>query len=542
MSCFPESIYSVYVDDELSDAEKRPVEAHLIRCQACRQLILALRDEAGLLGDSLHEREPVVIRPKAAAPVRGLALGGIPTLAIIAVAAAVVGGILETRLPSYAEWLNPMRWLGAYDMAFDLVFWLRDEVPGLVEFAVAAAAIGSVAAVLSFAVSALSRRWLGTAGMLAGLLLALVLPPSARAIVVLHDIESYVVGADEVEDDSVVVMAESVRIDGIVEGDLVVFAERLIVRGEIRGNLFAGARNIELNGRVHGGMYGFSRRIHVGGQIDGNILTGSDEFMLDDGAAVGGDAVHFGESVTIQGAVARDLYGIGKWVELGGSIGRNVDVFAKRATVLGSAEIGGDFIARLPRGEEAEISPLAKIAGEARSEEIVHDHRPGFLTAAFWIAMLLHVAAAFALAAVLRMLVPTVLGATVETPGDFFRALGLGFVALVVTPFALAIIAVTVAGIPLALIGLALYLSALYIATIVVAAIIGRSFLGGAEDSDQAAAAGGASLASLLLGIVVVVAAAHLPFLGPLFGIVIILTGLGLIVQQAQASWNIGRA
>ena len=83
MSCFPEWIYSVYVDGELADAEKRPVEAHLISCQACRELIVALREEATLLADSLHEREPIARRPRAAAPVRGLALGGAPTLAAI---------------------------------------------------------------------------------------------------------------------------------------------------------------------------------------------------------------------------------------------------------------------------------------------------------------------------------------------------------------------------------------------------------------------------------------------------------------------------
>ncbi len=187
MGCFPEWIYSVYVDDELALAEKRSVESHLIGCQACRERIVALREEAGLIGDSLHEREPAARQPKAAAPVRGLALGGFPTLAAIAVASAVAGSVLETRLPSYAEWLNPMRLLGAYDMAFDVVFWIRDEVPGLLEFAVAAAALGSVAALLSFAVSALSRRWLGTAGMLAAVLLALSLPSSARALVVLHE-------------------------------------------------------------------------------------------------------------------------------------------------------------------------------------------------------------------------------------------------------------------------------------------------------------------------------------------------------------------
>ncbi len=543
MSCFPEWIYSVYLDGELADADKRPVESHLISCQACRTLIIELREETALLGDSLHERAPVGQRPKAAAPVRGLALGGVPTLAAVALAATVVGTILETRMPSYAEWLNPMRLLGAYDMAFDVFFWIRDEVPGLVEFAVATAALVSVATMLGVAVSAISRRWLGTAGLLACALLSLSPASSARALVVLHDQESFVVEAGEVQTDSVIVSAESVRIDGVIEGDLVVFAERLTLRGEIRGNLFAGVRNFELAGRVHGSVYAFARRLNVSGEVDHNILTASDEYTLNDAGRIGGDAVHFGESMTIRGAVVRDLHCLGERVELAGSVGRNVDTFTKRATLLSSARIGGNFHSRLPPGEEAQIAPGAAIAGEVENEHIVHDHGRGFMTRGFWVAMVLHIAAAFALGAVLRMLLPSILVSDLETSGEFFRALGLGFATLVVTPVALCAIALTLAGIPLALIGGALYLTSLYVSTIVVAAIIGRSLRRGREDLDEfPLGARGGSLTSLLLGIVIVVGASHLPFLGPLFAIVIVLTGLGLLVQRANTTWRLDRA
>ena len=48
--------------------------------------------------------------------------------------------------------------------------------------------------------------------MLAALLLPLSLPSDTRAIVVLHDLESFQVDAGEVQTDSVLVSAESVRI------------------------------------------------------------------------------------------------------------------------------------------------------------------------------------------------------------------------------------------------------------------------------------------------------------------------------------------
>ena len=54
MSCLPEELYSVYVDGELEPERVREVESHLIQCQRCRALILALEDESALLSDLLH--------------------------------------------------------------------------------------------------------------------------------------------------------------------------------------------------------------------------------------------------------------------------------------------------------------------------------------------------------------------------------------------------------------------------------------------------------------------------------------------------------
>ena len=46
-----------------------------------------------------------------------------------------------------------------------------------------------------------------------------------------------------------IVNANTVRVDGVVDGDLIVLlAERLILRGEVKGNVFSSARTIEVSG------------------------------------------------------------------------------------------------------------------------------------------------------------------------------------------------------------------------------------------------------------------------------------------------------
>ena len=108
MSCHSESTYSVYVDGELPPERTRELETHLIQCRDCRALVVALREEAELLGDVLHERAVQAKRLPAEAPARGLAIGLLPALGIVALVVAVTGWILETQLPSSVTWLNPL--------------------------------------------------------------------------------------------------------------------------------------------------------------------------------------------------------------------------------------------------------------------------------------------------------------------------------------------------------------------------------------------------------------------------------------------------
>ena len=56
MSPVPEWKFGAYVDGELSPAEMREVEAELVRSRRARELVVALREEASLLGDVLQER------------------------------------------------------------------------------------------------------------------------------------------------------------------------------------------------------------------------------------------------------------------------------------------------------------------------------------------------------------------------------------------------------------------------------------------------------------------------------------------------------
>ena len=536
--CFPETTYAIYVDGELPAEELRLLETHLVRCRRCRELVVALREEVDVLSAALREPAPAPRQtaPRAA-PARGLVIGLGPVLAASALLTFGLGWFMEEAWPVSRPLLAALDIGGIYDMVFDFVYLLRDEVPAAFEVALAVAAMASVSALLSFALTMALRRWSGpTLLALSALLAVAAVADPARAHFGLHEHRDYALPAGEVHDGTLFAHGDNVTVDGIVEGDLLAFTRRLIVRGEVRGNVIAIARDAEFTGEVTGTLHVGSRFTRVVGAVGENLYAfGAEGLELEPSARVGRDVAAGGEEVYIEGSVGRDLFVGGERIELRGRVDRNVHAWAESLALLAGSAVGGDVDAVLPRGREIEIAAGAEIGGESASRVREHRHARGFRKLAdpsFYAWLALHVAAAFLVGMVLHHLLPGLFGSHLETAGAFFRSLGLGFAVAFLVPIALAGIALTLVGVPLALMGLALYLAGLYASVVVVAFLIGRSVVHPRNEAWT-----GFGLA-LLVGLVIVVFAIHAPYLGWPLRIVTVLTGVGLLLDRARSGWD----
>jgi cytoskeletal protein CcmA (bactofilin family) len=538
MSPLPEWKLGAYVDGELSPAEMREVEAELVRSRRARELVLALREEAGLLGDVLQERPRKAMRPAAAeAPARGLALGLPAAVAVVAVLAVVGSFLLEARLPAGIDWLNPLRLLGAYEMLFDLIFLFRDSAPGFFELCVALAATGSLAALAAFVASAVLRRLAGPALLsLALLSIVTAAPPASAVDLRVH--ESVHLTEGETIEGTLVVSGEFLHVDGVIRGDVFALVEQMTVRGRIEGNLFAVARDLELSGEVDGSVYAGAENLNVDAEIRGNLYTLSDVLTLAPKARVGLDSFHLGERIRIEGEVGRDLIAGGKHMEIRGSVGRDFETWARRAKILSSAQIAGDVVAHVHDESDIEIAEGALVGGETRIEpldSVRHGRLARYTHAAFYLWLLIRLCAAFALGLLLYALLPGIFSGRISSGNEFFRSLGVGFVVLLVAPIALLIAGLTLVGLPIALIGGAIYLTALYLTGIVVAALIGVSLVRpkseGLRDFGLA----------LLVGVLILTVATHIPVLGGILRIVVALVGLGLLADRARIAWTASR-
>jgi cytoskeletal protein CcmA (bactofilin family) len=535
VSCPNEATYAIWLDGELPANERRPVEAHLVQCTTCRGLVLALRDEADLLGDVLLDREPPALtRREPAAPARGLALGLLPAAALVTLLLTITGWIFE-NLPTAMQWMNPFQLKGATEMLFKVVFVIRDEAPGLLFLAVAIAVTAGLSAVLTFALTAAFRRVAGPGAIVLAGLALLATPSPSQAHFGMHQHDDYTLAAGETHDGTLIISGGTVNIDGIVTGDLLVFSERLSLRGEVRGNVFAMSESVGLAGVVAGSAYIGSDRAEISGRIDGDLYTAAENFEISRDGQVARDVLVWVADGVVEGSVGRDLYAIGRQMEVRGSIGNTVHVRRIRLAIRDGARVDGDVEAWLSSGGKIDVAPGAQIVGEIRTQDLPSPRRmlmARYGEVTFYVVVALQFVAAFLVGMLLHALAPGLYHGRLETAGDFFRSMGVGFLALIATPIVLLLTAVTLVGLPIALMGFAVYLAALYVSTILVGALIGSALVG--PDHSDARRFG----LALLAGLAVVIVLCHLPFVGWPVHIVVLLAGLGVLIERTRNAWN----
>jgi cytoskeletal protein CcmA (bactofilin family) len=530
MSCPGQSICLLYAEGELDGSALRETEAHLVTCRDCRTRVVALRGESALLGEVMREEAPRFAPIAAPAPAQTVAIGVPIAIAAVTVALATASALLDARLPGVLDLLHPRRLKGAAEMGFDVIFMLRDRAPGLLELAFSVGVMASISALGSFAISAFSRRWFGGAAVL--LLAFAAVPQPARAFVVHHDGDFHVATGERVAESVFTRGADRVDVDGAIEGDLIAMAERVTVRGEVTGSLYVLCRELDVTGTVGGAIHVIAETSRIEGTIRGGVYALGEDLTLTSTAKALGDVNAIADEVVLEGSVGRDLYVDGARLDLRGAVGRHVSShWLDELTLRDGSRVGGDVDVRLKEGRAIERAPGARVDGEVRTAVLAsrHEHYlDHYRSWRFYAFHLLWFAAAFVFGLIAHRIGPAVFRGTIATGSDLFRALGLGFVALVVGPVAMIAAALTIVGIPIAVAALFLYIVALYTADLVVGAWLGRLV---APPGDDSTLAFGRSLAA---GLAILSAVSLVPFLGPPVGFVAMLLGLGLLTARAR--------
>ncbi len=525
MECYSEQTWAIFVDGELTIDAARPLRDHLATCQRCRDLMEALRAENRLLSETLRELPEEATSPNSLSP-SGLSWMR-HDLAVMA-AVLFMGSIVSVwinglKISPVLEWFNPFSLSGLTNALFDLSYYFADG--GTAMMTEYAAVVGGLFFLLLMGGSALL---LGNRGQLpkpAVRLLILVLGLSLPTFALERRHGEFVtVPASETVDDTLVVVGNTLRVEGVVNGDLLAFGRTVEVRGTIKGDLVSFAKRVVVSGTVEGRVYDFSQSLDLDGQLGHSIYGWVQSLRVDDRGHVGDSIVVGGDEFSLEGEVKRSVNVYAGNADVSGSIGRDLTMAGGSLTLTNTARVGGNVCARVRQLKNAHIADGATIAGKRDIQ--VRVRKSHFTRPRFYLHQTLWLAAAMLVGWLGLILFPAFFQATTQAVGSGWRSLGLGVGVLAGVPVAIIVAAVTLVGLPVSLMLLAVYLAAIYLAKVWVGAFLGRMLLKpvGATKRDW--------LLGLLIGLLILTIVGFIPYLGGLVRLAVVCLGLGAFAWQ----------
>ncbi len=316
---------------------------------------------------------------------------------------------------------------------------------------------------------------------------------------------------------------KTVTLDQDYTGSVYAFGGEVRLTGLVDGDLIVAGGSVTIDGSVLGDVYAAGGTVVVNGDIGGNLTVGGGEVQLTSSGEVAGAVIAGSGNYRQEGNVLGDLKLGAKTALLAGMVGQTATLQAEKLTVADQAVIGEDLKAQI--GKESMVSDQAQITGE-RSVEIRPDKltktQPGKMAKVSWSGKWL-----FSLVGrvIVMLLAVALFGETLKKAGTVFDrrwpdALWKGAAFLVLIPFGILTLMLTIIGLPAALLIGMVYGLVLLTAWVVPGYWLGRLLVPKVSPYAQG------TVGALILSIVV-----HLPILGMIASLLLAVLGTGALID-----------
>jgi cytoskeletal protein CcmA (bactofilin family) len=282
-----------------------------------------------------------------------------------------------------------------------------------------------------------------------------------------------------------------IKINSEIEGDLISAGGDINVNKNISGDVSVMGGNINIMGDVEGDLLALGGNIDVRGNIDGDVVVRGGRLILND---VEGDVEFKGGEIKIRGIVKGNVKAEADVVELTDDalIEGNLTFTSESKTVLEREQVKGSMfkktVKKKPRFKKVNFRIFSGLA-----------------------LLLLGIVLVLIMPLMSRRLADNI-------KQKFGKSLLFGLLALIVTPIAAVLIAITVIGIPITIILMILYIIAIIVSSIFAALYIGRLIFKKKK-----------LIVQMILGVIIYVLLTNIPYIGGLVKLLAILLGLGAI-------------
>jgi len=179
--------------------------------------------------------------------------------------------------------------------------------------------------------------------------------------------DNIVIKADEVIEDDLYVGANTFVLDGTVKGDLIVFAQSITVNGTVEGDLIAAGQAVVINGTVtdDARIAGAALQLGSSALIGGDLVAGGASLETKDATVVEGELVAGAGQVLLAGDVSGDaMVGAGA-LEVRGKLGGDLQAYVDVTEATASNPPMNMYMSNMPISIPS-VDPGLTIADEAK--------------------------------------------------------------------------------------------------------------------------------------------------------------------------------
>lgn len=362
-------------------------------------------------------------------------------------------------------------------------------------------------------------------------------------------VKEVVLEADEVVDKDYFAGGEVVRIFGIVNGDAYVAGGQVTFDGVVNGDLLVAGGQVNISGEVTQDVRVVGGQVIINADIGRNLTVVGGNVDIAESAKIAGSIAVGAGNLNLNAPVGGDVNaGVGNLV-ISSEVAGDVTAGASKVSLNPKAVIGGDF--EYWSEEEANIATGAVVTGEVTKmdpkttfkefefdEEKLEESKKAIAVAKKGIGGVFK-AVSFVSALIVGLLLVTfypkysqeVVSTLSKRP---LASLGVGLVAVFITPFAILLLLVTVIGMPLAFILFAGYLIYFYLAKIAVALWLGKAATGLINKKMRLGW-------MFVLGLVILYVFRLIPVISVLVWILTLLFGLGAMLLACKVTYDLAR-
>ena len=342
---------------------------------------------------------------------------------------------------------------------------------------------------------------------------------SAEANSVIRTGDTVSIAGDQIIEEDFYSVTGKMNLSGVVEGDAIIASPQITINGNVNEDALLFGGTVDVYGTVGDDLRIVSGETTIAEPVMGDVLVVGGVLTILSSASVAGDVILVTGQATIEGSVGGDILGWSDILRIDGPVAGDVSVTVGTLTLGDKANITGSvqYVSR----ELAVQAQGATIEGDLVRNDPVIPAADTSVRAAL-IPVLIIMFSVLAWYLISRNSLAMVTNLAVSRS---FRPALLGLAAMILVPFAIVILSVSVIGTLVGITLFFLYALILMLAFIATPALLGQMLMKLFSQSTR-----DLSLVSLVVGVFTVIILSVLPLIGVLVLVGVMVLAVGAMV------------